>query len=139
MLYYVLNSVFVVVCLLLLLVVLLQQGKGGDMASAFGGGGSQTAFGARGGATVLSKATVILGTLFMIVALVLAIIGRQQPGSILSGIEPPSQTEPEVPPSESGTLEGGTATETDGEEIDPTEQEPPPAVSEDAEANPQAA
>lgn len=139
MLYYVLNFVFVFVCLLLLLVVLLQQGKGGDIASAFGGGGSQTAFGARGGATVLSKATVILGTLFMIVALVLAVIGRQQPGSILSGIEPPSQTEPEVAPSESGTPARGTSTETDGEGMYPVEQEPSPAVSEDAEVNPQAA
>jgi len=140
MLYYVLNFVFVIVCLLLLLVVLLQQGKGGDIASAFGGGGSQTAFGARGGATVLSKATVILGTLFMVVALVLAVIGRQQPGSILSGIEPPpSQTEPEVAPSESGTPARGTSTETEGEGMYPAEQEPSPAVSEDVEVNPQAA
>ena len=55
--------------------VLLQQGKGGDMASAFGGGGSQTAFGARQGATVLSKATAVLGGLFMIGALALAYLG----------------------------------------------------------------
>ena len=48
-------SLYVLSCLLLLLVVLLQQGKGGDMASAFGGGGSQTAFGARAGATVLTQ------------------------------------------------------------------------------------
>jgi len=52
MLYYLLETLYVLTCLLLLLVVLLQQGKGGDMASAFGGGGSQTAFGARAGATV---------------------------------------------------------------------------------------
>ena len=57
MLYYLVSALYVLVCLLLLLVVLLQQGKGGDMASAFGGGGSQTAFGARAGATVLTKAT----------------------------------------------------------------------------------
>ena len=55
MLYYLLVALYLLVCLLLLLVVLMQQGKGGDMASAFGGGGSsQTAFGARAGATVLS-------------------------------------------------------------------------------------
>ena len=59
MLYYVFATLYVVTCLLLLLVVLLQQGKGGDMASAFGGGGSQTAFGARAGATVLTRATTI--------------------------------------------------------------------------------
>ena len=65
MLYYFVATIYVLVCFLLLIVVLLQQGKGGDMASAFGGGGSQTAFGARQGATVLSKATAILGALFM--------------------------------------------------------------------------
>ncbi len=57
MVYYLTATLYVVSCLLLLLVVLLQQGKGGDMASAFGGGGSQTAFGARAGATVLTRAT----------------------------------------------------------------------------------
>ena len=55
MLYYLVVGLYVLVCFLLLLVVLLQQGKGGDMASAFGGGGSQTAFGARAGATVLTR------------------------------------------------------------------------------------
>jgi protein translocase SecG subunit len=52
MLYYLAVTLYVLACLMLLLVVLLQQGKGGDMASAFGGGGSQTAFGARAGASV---------------------------------------------------------------------------------------
>ena len=47
----------VIVCIFLILVVLLQQGKGADWAGAFGGGGTQTAFGARGAGTVLSKAT----------------------------------------------------------------------------------
>ena len=71
------------------LVVLLQQGKGGDMASAFGGGGSQTAFGARAGATVLTKATTILGVLFMLGAIALGIIGQRGPGSLMSGVEAP--------------------------------------------------
>ena len=53
------DDLYVFVCLVLLLVILLQQGKGGDMASAFGGGSSQTAFGARGGATLLSKITTV--------------------------------------------------------------------------------
>ena len=75
---------------MLLLVVLLQQGKGGDMASAFGGSGSQTAFGTRGSATVLTRATTVLGVGFVLGALVLAIIGRQGPGSVVSGIEGPA-------------------------------------------------
>jgi len=86
MVYYVLVTLYLVVCLLLLLVVLLQQGKGGDMASAFGGGGSsQTAFGARSGATVLTRATTILGALFMIGAIILGIYGQRGPGSVMSG------------------------------------------------------
>jgi preprotein translocase subunit SecG len=85
MLYYLFGTLYVLTCLLLLLVVLLQQGKGGDMASAFGGGGSQTAFGARAGATVLTRATTVLGVLFMLGAIVLGIIGRQGSGSIMQG------------------------------------------------------
>ena len=85
MLYYLFATVYVLSCLFLLVVVLLQQGKGGDMASAFGGGGSQTAFGARAGATVLTKATTVLGVLFMLGALALGILGQRGEGSLLSG------------------------------------------------------
>src|SRR4026209_792342 len=86
MLYYLAALFYIVACLLLLLVVLLQQGKGGDMASAFGGGGSQTAFGARAGATVLTKATAILGVLFMLGAIGLGVMGQRGPGSLMRGI-----------------------------------------------------
>jgi preprotein translocase subunit SecG len=94
MLYYLSVAVYVLTCLLLLLVVLLQQGKGGDMASAFGGGGSQTAFGARAGATVLTRATTVLGVLFMLGAIALGIFGRQGPGSIMRGVAGPAPTAP---------------------------------------------
>ncbi len=90
MVYYVVGVLYVLTCFLLLLVVLLQQGKGGDMASAFGGGGSQTAFGARGGATVLTRATSVLGVLFMIGAIALGIIGRRGPSSIMQGVGSPA-------------------------------------------------
>ncbi|PYR59748.1 MAG: preprotein translocase subunit SecG, partial [Acidobacteria bacterium] len=86
MLYYVAVTLYVLVCLLLLLVVLLQQGRGGDMASAFGGGGStQTAFGARTGATLLTRATTVLGALFMLGSIALGIYGQRGPGSLMSG------------------------------------------------------
>ena len=49
--------IHVVVCLFLIVVVLLQSGKAADLAGAFGGAGSQTAFGPRGAANILSKAT----------------------------------------------------------------------------------
>ena len=87
-LYYLITTLYVLVCGLLLLVVLLQQGKG-DIAAAFGGGSSQSAFGARASATVLSKATAVLAALFMLGALVLAIVGERGPGSVISGSAPP--------------------------------------------------
>src|SRR5690242_20554465 len=49
--------VHVIVCLFLIIVVLLQSGQSADIAAAFGGAGSQTAFGPRGTATLLSRAT----------------------------------------------------------------------------------
>src|SRR5215470_11044005 len=97
MLYYAAALLYVVSCLLLLLVVLLQQGKGGDMASAFGGGGSQTAFGARAGATVLTKATAVLGALFMIGAITLGVLGQRGPGSLMGGIKAPAAAPAPVP------------------------------------------
>jgi preprotein translocase subunit SecG len=100
-LYYLLSFLYVLSCLLLLLVVLLQQGKGGDMASAFGGGGSQTAFGARAGATVLTKATSVLGVLFMLGAIALGILGQRGPGSLMGGYGAPARQVPVVPPAQS--------------------------------------
>jgi preprotein translocase subunit SecG len=87
--YYLLTTLFVLTCLLLLLVILLQQGKG-DMAAAFGGGSSQSAFGARSGATVLSKATAILSVLFMLGAMALSIMGRGGSGSVVGGTQAPA-------------------------------------------------
>ena len=89
MLYYLTATLYVLVCLVLMLVILLQQGKGGDIANAFGGGGgSQTAFGARSGATVLSRATTIAAVLFIVGALALGIIGQRGPGSVVGGRAP---------------------------------------------------
>jgi preprotein translocase subunit SecG len=97
MLYYLLETVYVLTCLLLLLVVLLQQGKGGDMASAFGGGGSQTAFGARAGATVLTKASTVLGVMFMLGAIALGIIGQRGPSSLMGGMRGPAPAQQPAP------------------------------------------
>src|SRR5213076_1610074 len=95
-LYYLLSTFYVLVCLILLMVILLQQGKG-DMAAAFGGGSSQSAFGARAGATVLSKATAVLAALFMIGAMALAIMGQRGPGSVVSGAGPAPVSAPKAP------------------------------------------
>ena len=69
--------VHVVVCLFLAIVVLLQSGKAADLAGAFGGMGSQTVFGPRGSATVLSKATTIAAALFMVTSLTLSILSTR--------------------------------------------------------------
>lgn len=66
--------VHVIVCLFLIIVVLLQSGKAADLAGAFGGMGSQTAFGPRGAATVLSKATTIAAGVFMVTSLSLSVL-----------------------------------------------------------------
>ena len=71
---YVITALHVIICFFLIVVVLLQSGKAADLAGAFGGMGSQTVFGPRGTATVLSKATTIAASLFMITALTLAIL-----------------------------------------------------------------
>ncbi len=71
---YVLTVIHVIVCLFLIIVVLLQSGKAADLAGAFGGMGSQTAFGPRGAATVLSKATTASAVIFMLTSLSLAIL-----------------------------------------------------------------
>src|SRR6185436_4859945 len=84
--YYALSTFYVLTCLILLLVILLQQGKG-DMAAAFG---------ARAGATVLSKATAILSVLFMLGAMALSIIGRGGSGSVVSGTPAPPAPKPPV-------------------------------------------
>ena len=90
--YYALSTFYVVTCVILLLVILLQQGKG-DMAAAFGGGSSQSAFGARAGATVLSRATTIAAVLFIVGALALGLIGQTGPGSVIGG-RAPQQSQP---------------------------------------------
>jgi preprotein translocase subunit SecG len=78
-----LTFVHYVVCIFLIIVVLLQSGKAADLAGAFGGMGSQTVFGPRGSATVLSKATTIAAVLFMVTSLSLSIIatGKGKGGS----------------------------------------------------------
>jgi len=69
--------VHIIVCLILVVVVLLQSGKAADLAGAFGGMGSQTVFGPRGSATVLSKATTISAVLFMLTSITLSILATR--------------------------------------------------------------
>jgi len=87
--YYGIVVVHILACLFLIGVVLLQQGKSQDLASAFGGGGTQTAFGPRGSANVLSRATTILAGVFMVTSLTLTMV-RPRAGTILDAVAAPA-------------------------------------------------
>jgi len=98
-----LTGFFVINCMVLIVVVLLQSGKAADLAGAFGGAGSQTAFGPRGAANVLSKATTWCAIMFMVCALALVLRtdkAVEQGGSILQKVSQPSKPAPapKVPP-----------------------------------------
>src|SRR5882762_518028 len=71
--YFVLVTLHVLVCGLLIIVVLLQSGEAADLAGAFGGAGSQTAFGPRGAASFLSRATTWCAIVFMMTSLTLSV------------------------------------------------------------------
>ena len=84
---YLLVVLHVIICLFLIGVVLLQQGKSADLAGAFGGQGSQTAFGPRGAANLLTKLTTWGAVLFMLTSITLTILLARSSGdhSVLSG------------------------------------------------------
>jgi len=95
--------VHVLVCLFLIAVVLLQSGKSGDVAAAFGGQGSQTAFGPRGAATGLSRATTISAVLFMITSITLAVYASRKSsvgGSVLQGVQSPAPAKTPAAPTQ---------------------------------------
>jgi len=100
--YILVTVIHVVVCIFLIIVVLLQSGKAADLAGAFGGMGSQTAFGPRGSATLLSKATTISAIVFMCTSLTLSILASRNnggAGTVLEGNTPAKQSAPaQVPP-----------------------------------------
>ena len=87
--------IHVIVCLFLIGVVLLQQGKSADLAGAFGGQGSQTAFGPRGAANLLTKLTTWSAIIFMLVSISLTVLLSRSNAdhSVLSGT-PAQQTPP---------------------------------------------
>jgi preprotein translocase subunit SecG len=88
-----LTAFFVLNCLVLIIVVLLQSGKAADLAGAFGGAGSQTAFGPRGAANILSKATTWCAVMFMVCAMALVLRtdkAAEANGSILEKFSKPA-------------------------------------------------
>jgi len=106
MVVYLLTAIHILVCFFLVIVVLLQSGKAADLAGAFGGMGSQTAFGPRGAATVLSRATTFAAVLFMVTSVSLSMYATRRGGtgsSILgrqktSGQQAPAKSSPPAAP-----------------------------------------
>lgn len=102
------TAVHIIVCAFLIIVVLLQSGQSGDIAAAFGGMGSQTAFGARTAATVLSRATTWAAIVFMLTSITLSVFAARRShstGSVLEGTRsaptksvPPAQKPPAPEP-----------------------------------------
>src|SRR5215470_7088945 len=95
-----LKTFFVLNCLVLVIVVLLQSGKAADLAGAFGGAGSQTAFGPRGAATILSQATTWCAIMFMVCAMALVVrVDRaaNTGGSVIYNTTKPTATKPAAP------------------------------------------
>jgi preprotein translocase subunit SecG len=104
-----LTIIHVVVCLVLILAVLLQSGKAGDLAGAFGGAGSQSVFGPRGVATILSKVTTISAVLFMVTSMGLWIVSSKGARSVVRGEAAEAAETTTVP-----------ATKTESEDVKPS-------------------
>src|SRR5579884_1925067 len=92
--YYAVLFLHILVCIFLVVVVLLQSGKAADLAGAFGGMGSQTAFGPRGSATLLSKATTVSFVIFIITSMSLSILATKNAGLGTSVLEDQQQSKP---------------------------------------------
>ena len=94
--------IHIAVCLFICIVVLLQSGTSADIAAAFGGMGSQTAFGPRGTASLLSKATTWSAVIFMLTSITLSIYAskRRGPSSVLGSSSSSTQQSKPVTPAQ---------------------------------------
>ena len=106
---YLIVTIHVLVCVFMVIVVLLQSGKSADVAAAFGGMGSQTAFGPRSAANVLTKATTWSAVIFMVTSITLSVMmSRRNSNSVMQGVKPANQT---TAPAQPGTPAKGSNTE----------------------------
>ena len=89
----------IMVCLFLVGVVLLQQGRSADLAGAFGGQGSETAFGPRAAANVLTRLTTWSAVIFMITSITLTVLYQRSngPHSVLDGAKTAPVSAPAKP------------------------------------------
>ncbi|MDR1216500.1 MAG: preprotein translocase subunit SecG [Treponema sp.] len=70
---------FIITAVLLVLLVLVQDEEGDSLGGIFAGG-SSSAFGSRSG-NILTRATSVLGALFLVLSLGLALVNKTSSGS----------------------------------------------------------
>jgi preprotein translocase subunit SecG len=130
--FWLLPTFFVANCLVLIIVVLLQSGKAADLAGAFGGAGSQTAFGPRGAANVLSKATTWCAVMFMLCAFAMVLRTDKAVGQGSSILERVSQPAPKPAPATTPAAPAttpATTPSTTPSTTQPSSQPQPPATA----------
>src|SRR5262245_21771816 len=127
-LYGLLVVIHVLVSLFLIAVVLLQTGKRADLAGAFGGGGSQTAFGPRGAANVLSRLTTWSAGIFMVTSLALSLMSGSSTGhgSVLDSVPAPASSSAPAAPAPSAPTPAAPSAPAPGSSA-PAQQNPSPA------------
>ena len=139
---FLLPTFFVINCVFLIIVVLLQSGKAADIAGAFGGAGRQTAFGPRGAATILSRATTWCAIMFMVCAFALVLRtdkSVEQGGSVLQQVTKPAPKPAPAKPLTTAPQPGSSqpsAPAPSGAPAGPTPAQQPPANSQPAPAQP---
>ena len=128
----VLVTLHVLVCFVLVIVIMLQSGSAADLAGAFGGAGSQTAFGPRGAATFLSRATTWCAIVFMMTSLTLSVkrspTGTISTGSILEDTQKPG-TAPKPATPAKPAIPGQPTVPPVNIPIQPSQQQSAPAPS----------
>jgi preprotein translocase subunit SecG len=122
----------VLLCFLLIVVVLMQSGKAADLAGAFGGSGSQTAFGPRGAATMLSRVTTWCFVMFLLTTVSLTLrqsTAGPQGSSVLERTTKPAEQQTPAQPGQQPAQPppaGGTSTPPATQQ--PPAQQPAPAT-----------
>ena len=126
-------TLHVLVCFLMIVVILLQSGKGGGLAGAFGGGGATTVFGGRGATTVLTRATMVLGILFFVTSLTLALTGGVTRPASRSLLQEEARRAAPTTGAPAGTPAGGLGTQPAPQAL-PTSPAPAPTTPQTAPA-----
>ena len=126
----VLMTLHVLVCFVLVIVIMLQSGNAADLAGAFGGAGSQTAFGPRGAATFLSRATTWCAIVFMMTSLTLSVkrapTGSFSTGSILEQTQSSAPAKSATPsPAKPATAAPAQAPSAPAQQSAPAPAQPP--------------